>query len=266
MYPTTYHRPRNLAEAASLFAGANEARYIAGGQTLIPTMKQRLAAPSDVIDLSGLSALKGISATADAVVIGAASTHAEVHNHGAVAKAIPALAALAGTIGDPAVREMGTIGGSLANNDPAADYPAAALALGATIETDKRKIMAESFFTGLFSTALEEGEIVTRVSFPIPAKAAYEKFRNPASRYAMTGVFVAKMKDGSVCVGVTGAGAGGVFRAHAIEAALTRSWAPAAVDPITIDAAGMLSDIHGSAAYRANLVKVMARRAVAAAG
>ena len=266
MYPTTYHRPRNLAEAATLFAAANEGRYISGGQTLIPTMKQRLAAPSDVIDISGLAELKGISITAAEVVIGAATTHAEVAADAGVAKAIPALAALAGTIGDPAVRAMGTIGGSLANNDPAADYPAAALALGATIETNKRKIAAEQFFTGLFSTALDEGEIVTRVGFPIPAKAAYEKFRNPASRYAMAGAFVARMKDGSVRVGITGAGASGVFRARDIEAALTRSWSADAIEPVTIDASGMLSDIHGSAAYRANLVKVMAKRAVAAAG
>jgi carbon-monoxide dehydrogenase medium subunit len=266
LYPTTYHRPRDLGEAAALFAGATEARYIAGGQTLIPTMKQRLAAPSDVIDVSRLAELKGISVIADAIVIGAASTHAEVNRDAAVSKAIPALAALAGTIGDPAVREMGTIGGSLANNDPAADYPAPALALGATIETNRRKIGAEKFFTGLFSTALEDGEIVIRVSFPIPAKAAYEKFRNPASRYAMAGVFVARMKDGSVRVGVTGAGSSGVFRAKAIEEALAKSWSPASVEPVVIDASGMLSDIHGSAAYRANLVKVMAKRAVAAAG
>jgi len=266
MYQTTYHRPATLAEAAQLFAGANEARYLSGGHTLIPTMKQRLAAPSDVIDLSRIAELKGISATASEVVIGAASTHAEVNKNADVARAIPALAALAGTIGDPAVREMGTIGGSLANNDPAADYPAAALALGATIVTNKRRIPAEQFFTGLFTTALEEGEIVTRVSFPVPAKAGYEKFRNPASRYAMAGVFVAKLKDGGVRVGVTGAGSSGVFRSKDIEAALTKSWSPAAVDPVTIDAGGMLSDIHGSAAYRANLVKVMAKRAVVAAG
>jgi carbon-monoxide dehydrogenase medium subunit len=266
MYQTTYHRPATLAEAAQLFTGANEARYLSGGQTLIPTMKQRLAAPSDVIDLSQIAELKGITVTASEVSIGAASTHAAVNKNADVARAIPALAALAGTIGDPAVREMGTIGGSIANNDPAADYPAAALALGATIVTNKRRVPADQFFTGLFTTALEDGEIVTKVSFPIPARAGYEKFRNPASRYAMTGVFVAKMKDGAVRVGVTGAGSSGVFRAKDIEAALSKSWTPAAVDPVTIDAGGMLSDIHGSAAYRANLVKVMAKRAVAAAG
>lgn len=266
MYEMRYHKPENLAEAAALFAGAVEGRYLSGGQTLIPTMKQRLAAPSDVIDISAIAELKGIAATDEAVSIGAASTHAEVHAAEAVRRAIPALADLAGTIGDPAVREMGTIGGSLANNDPAADYPAAALALGATIHTDKRALSAKDFFTGLFATALEEGEIVTRVDFPVPASAAYSKFRNPASRYAMAGVFLARMKDGAVRVGVTGAGANGVFRATAIEQALAVSFAPEAVDAVTIGEADLLSDIHAGATYRANLVKVMARRAVAAIG
>jgi carbon-monoxide dehydrogenase medium subunit len=266
MYETRYHKPVSLAEAAALFAGAAEARYLSGGQTLIPTMKQRLAAPSDVIDLSAIADLKGIAATGDEVSIGAASTHAEVHAAPAVREVLPALAELAGTIGDPAVREMGTIGGSLANNDPAADYPAAVLALGATVHTDKRTLAAEEFFAGLFATALDEGEIVTRVTFPVPATAAYRKFRNPASRYAAAGVFVARMRDGAVRVGVTGAGSNGVFRAVAIEQALAQSWSPAAIDAVTIDPAGMLSDIHASAAYRANLVKVMARRAVAAIG
>ncbi|KAB2875654.1 MAG: xanthine dehydrogenase family protein subunit M [Bauldia sp.] len=266
MYATHYHRPKSLDEAAKLFAGASEARFLAGGQTLIPTMKQRLAAPSDVIDVTRLAELKGISATADALTIGAATTHVEVQTAAAVKKAIPALAALAGLIGDPAVRNRGTIGGSLANNDPAADYPAAALALGATIHTSKRAIPAADFFTGMFSTALDEGEIVTKVVFPVPAKAAYAKFDNPASRYAMAGVFVARMKDGSVRVGVTGASGGGVFRSAEIEKALATSWSPDAVNGVTISPEGMLSDIHGSAAYRANLVKVMAKRAVAAAG
>jgi carbon-monoxide dehydrogenase medium subunit len=264
MYETRYHRPKTLAEAAALFTG--EARYIAGGQTLLPTMKQRLAAPSDLIDIGRLPELKGISVAGDKLTVGGGMTHAEVAASDVAAKAIPAFAALAGTIGDPAVRHMGTIGGSLANNDPAADYPAVALALGATIHTTKRQIAAGDFFTGLFSTALEDGEIVTRVEFPIPAKAAYEKFRNPASRYAMAGVFVAVLKNGAVRVGVTGAGNKGVFRAEAIEAALTKSWSPAAVDTVTVDESAMLGDIHGSAAYRANLVKVMARRAVASAG
>ncbi|MEX0852474.1 MAG: xanthine dehydrogenase family protein subunit M [Bauldia sp.] len=266
MYETRYHRAASLDQARALFAGASEPRYLAGGQTLIPTMKQRLAAPSDVIDITGIADLKGIAVSGGMVAIGAGATHAEVATSGPVSGAIPALAALARLVGDPAVRQRGTIGGSLANNDPAADYPAAVLALGATVHTTKRALAAADFFTGLFSTALEEGEIITRVAFPVPAKAAYQKFPNPASRYAMAGVFVAVMKDGTIRVGVTGAGARGVFRATAIEEALTNSWSPAAVEAVTIDPAGLLSDIHGSAVYRANLVKVMAKRAVAAAG
>ncbi len=266
MYETRYHKPENLAEAVALFAAAAEGRYLSGGQTLIPTMKQRLAAPSDVIDISAIAELKGIDTGGDTVSIGAAATHAEVHRSEAVRQAIPALADLAGMIGDPAVREMGTIGGSLANNDPAADYPAAVLALGATVHTNTRVLAAGDFFAGLFATALEEGEIVTRVTLPVPAKAAYSKFRNPASRYAVAGVFVARMQDGAVRVGVTGAGVNGAFRAEAIEQALAESWTPEAIDAVAIDPADMLSDIHASAAYRVNLVKVMARRAVAAIG
>jgi carbon-monoxide dehydrogenase medium subunit len=266
MYETNYHRPSSLADAAKLFSGAADARYLAGGQTLIPTMKQRLAAPSDVIDITRVAELKGISASGDTLTIGAATTHFEVSTSDAVKKAIPALAYLASLIGDPAVRHKGTIGGSLANNDPAADYPAAALALGATIHTNKRTIAADDYFKGLFATALDEGELITKVSFPVPAKAGYAKFPNPASRYAMTGVFVAKLKDGKVRVGVTGAGAKGVFRAASIESALAASWSAGALGNIAIDANGLLSDIHGSAAYRANLVKVMAKRAVEAAG
>jgi len=266
MYQTSYHCPADVAEAARLFSGAGDARYLAGGQTLIPTMKQRLAAPSDVIDLSRLAELSGIEAGGDTVSIGAATTHDEVATSDAVRRAIPALAALAGMIGDPAVRHRGTIGGSLANNDPAADYPAAVLALGANIHTDKREITAADFFMGMFTTALEDGEIVTRVVFPVPQKAAYAKFPNPASRYPMAGVFVARMKDGAVRAGVTGASGDGVFLSAEIEKALTASWSPEAIEPLTISPEGMLSDIHGSAAYRANLVKVMAKRAVAAAG
>ena len=266
MYETHYHHPKSLDEAAKLFAGAGEGRFLAGGQTLIPTMKQRLAAPSDVIDVTGIADLSGITVSGDTLTIGAATPHVAVQTSADVKKAIPALAALAGMIGDPAVRNRGTIGGSLANNDPAADYPAAVLALGATIHTNKRTLSADAFFTGMFSTALDDGEIITKVSFPIPAKAGYAKFANPASRYAMAGVFAAQMKDGSVRVGVTGASGGGVFRAADIEAALAGSWSPDAVNGVTISADGMLADIHGSAAYRANLVKVMAKRAVAAAG
>ena len=264
MYATTYHLAGDVAEAAALFADASEARYLAGGQTLIPTMKQRLAAPSDLIDISRLAELKGIAASGEVVTIGAAATHAEVERSDAVRRAIPALAGLAGLIGDPAVRHRGTLGGSLANNDPAADYPVVALALAATIHTDKRQIPADEFFTGLFATALADGEIITKVAFPVPAKAAYEKFRHPASRYAMAGVFVARMKDNRIHVGVTGAGNRGVFRAGDIEKVLADHFLPSAIDAVTIDPAGMLSDIHGSAAYRANLVKVMARRAVKA--
>ena len=266
MYETSYHRPKDLADAAKLFTAAADARYLAGGQTLLPTMKLRLAAPSDVIDLTRLAELKGIAVAGDTVTIGAATTHAEVASSGAVKKAIPALAELAGMIGDPAVRHRGTIGGSIANNDPAADYPAAVLALGATITTNKRTLAADAFFTGMFATALQDGELIVKVAFPVPAKANYQKFRNPASRYAMAGVFVAKLKDGKVRVGVTGAGQKGAFRASGIETALAAKWSADAVDGVTIDASGLLSDIHGSAIYRANLVKVMAKRAVAAAG
>lgn len=264
MYETRYHRPATLKEAVALFSP--DARYIAGGQTLLPTMKQRLAAPSDLIDIGRLSELKGISVSGDVLTIGGGMTHAEVAASDVVRTTIPGLAALAALIGDPAVRHLGTIGGSIANNDPAADYPAAALALGATIHTDKRQIPASDFFQGLFATALEEGEVVVRVDFPIPAKATYEKFRNPASRYAMAGVFVARMKNGAIGVGVAGAGNSGAFRATAIEQALAKQFSSAAIEAVTIDESTMLGDIHGTPAYRANLVKVMAKRAVAKLG
>ena len=262
MYETTYHLASDVKDAAARFAAAGEGRYLAGGQTLIPTMKQRLAAPSDLIDISRLAELRGIAASGELVTIGAATTHAEVQRSDAVSRAIPALAALAGLIGDPAVRHRGTLGGSLANDDPAADYPAAVLALGATIHTDKRAIPADLFFTGLFATVLDDGEIITKVAFPVPAKAAYEKFKHPASGYAMTGVFVARTRQGEVRVAVTGAGNRGVFRAGDIEKVLADHFFPAAIDAVIIDAGALLSDIHGSAAYRANLVKVMAKRAV----
>lgn len=265
MYETQYHRPRDLAEAQSLFASAAEGRYLAGGMTLLPTMKQRLAAPSDLVDLGRLAELKGIAVTADSVTIGAAVTHAEVAGSSEIRAALPALAALAGQIGDPHVRHRGTIGGSLANNDPAADYPAAVLALGATLTTTRRELAAADYFQGLFTTALEEGEILVAVTFPIPARAAYAKFPNPASRYAMAGVFAARMKDGDVRIGVTGAGQGGVYREVAFEAALTADFTPSALDELVVAPDNMLADLHGSAAYRANLVKVMAKRAVAAA-
>jgi len=266
MYQTTYHRPSSVDEAASLFGKGNEAKYLAGGQTLIPVMKQRLAAPSDVIDLARIKELVGIEVASDTVTIKAATPHYEVASSAAVQKALPALAHLASVIGDPAVRHRGTIGGSLANNDPAADYPSAVLALGATIKTNKRAIAADDFFKGLFATALQDGEIITAVVFPVPAKAAYAKFPHPASRFALTGVFVAKTKSGDVRVAATGASQNGVMRVRAIEAALKANWAASALANVTIPASGLMSDLHGSADYRANLIKVMAERAVTAAG
>lgn len=266
MYSTTYHRPSSLDEAVGLFGKGKEAKYLAGGQTLLPVMKQRLAAPSDVIDLAKIKELIGVDVAGDTVTIKAATPHFDVATNTAVQKAIPALAHLASTIGDPAVRYRGTIGGSLANNDPAADYPGAVLALGATIKTNKRSIAADDFFKGLFSTALEDGEIITAVVFPVPDKAGYAKFRHPASRFALTGVFVAKTKRGDIRVAATGASQDGVMRVAAIEAALKANWATSALASVTIGASGLLSDIHGSADYRANLIKVMAERAVTAAG
>ncbi|WP_315920023.1 xanthine dehydrogenase family protein subunit M [Mesorhizobium sp. SP-1A] len=264
MYSVNYHRAASVADAEKLL-GKGEAKLLSGGMTLIPAMKTRLAAPSDLVDISRIDALKGITVSGDTITIGAATTHYEVAENAALKKACPALAHLASLIGDPAVRHKGTIGGSVANNDPAADYPAALLALGATVVTNRRKIAAEDFFTGLFETALEEGEIITAVSFPVPDKAGYEKFRNPASRYAIAGVFAARGKDGAVRVAVTGAGADGVFRSSEIEQALASGFSAAALDGVTVPAGDLMSDIHASAEYRAHLVVVMAKRAVAAA-
>ena len=266
MYETNYHRPSSVDEAVSLFGKGKEAKYLSGGQTLIPVMKQRLASPSDVIDLAKIKELVGVDVSGDAVTIKGATTHYDVASNDAVQKAIGALAHLASVIGDPAVRHCGTIGGSLANNDPSADYPSAVLALGATVKTNKRSIAADDFFKGLFSTALEDGEIITAVSFPIPAKAGYGKFPHPASRFALTGVFVAKSRSGDVRAAATGASSNGVMRVGAIEAALKANWSASALDSIKIPAAGLMSDIHGTADYRANLIKVMAQRAVAQAG
>ena len=265
MYETTYHRASSVAEAASPFAKGKEAKYLAGGQTLLPVMKQRLASPSDVIDLAQIADLVGCVGTLSGVQIKAATTHYEVANDGTIRKAIPALAYLASQIGDPAVRHRGTIGGSLANNDPAADYPAAVLALNASIKTNKRSIAADDFFKGLFSTALDDGEIITAVDFPLIDKAGYAKFPHPASRFALTGVFVAK-KGADVRVAATGASQNGVMRVPAIEAALKANWSAGAIDSVKISADGLLNDIHGSSDYRANLIKVMAQRAVQAAG
>ena len=222
MYAFEYHRPQTLSAAVADLA-KSDAKALAGGMTLLPTMKQRLASPAALIDLKNVPELAGIAREGDHLLIGAMSRHADVAHSSVVQAAIPALAKLAGGIGDPHVRNMGTIGGSLANNDPSADYPAAALALGATIVTNKRRIPAQDFFTGLFETALADGELITQASFPIPQKAAYMKFANPASRYALVGVFVAKTADG-VRVAVTGAGANGVFRANAFEAALSANF------------------------------------------
>jgi aerobic carbon-monoxide dehydrogenase medium subunit len=264
MYAFEYHRPHTLAGAVADLAKA-DAKALAGGMTLLPTMKQRLASPSALVDLKSVPELAGIAREGDAIVIGAMSRHADVARSSVVQAAIPALAKLAGGIGDPHVRNMGTIGGSIANNDPSADYPAAALALGATIITNKRRVAAQDFFTGLFETALEPGELITQASFPIPQKAAYMKFANPASRYALVGVFVARTAGG-VRVAVTGAGANGVFRASALEAALNANFAPAALDGVSVPASGLNSDLHADADYRAHLIGVMAKRAVAAAG
>jgi len=264
MYTFEYHSAQSVADAAKLLASKPEAKLLAGGHTLIPTMKLRLASPKALVDLSRVAELKGIDKKGNALVIGAMTTHAEVADSTVVKSSIPGLAALAGGIGDPHVRHRGTIGGSIANNDPAADYPAALLALGATIGTNKREIKADAFFTGLFSTALQDGEIITRISLPLPAKFAYSKFPNPASRYALVGVAVAQT-GGAIRVAVTGAGNDGVFRHPAMEAALGKSWSAAALNGVTADAGKMVSDIHGDAAYRAHLVGVMARRAVAVA-
>jgi carbon-monoxide dehydrogenase medium subunit len=264
MYAVNYHRASSVADAAKLMQ-SGDAKLLSGGMTLIPAMKTRLAAPSDVVDISRIGELKGVSVAGDTVTIGAATTHAEVAADATLKKAAPAVADLASHIGDPHVRHKGTIGGSVANNDPAADYPAALLALNATIVTDRREIAAEDFFTGLFETSLKEGEIITAVRFTAPEKAGYEKFRNPASLYAIAGVFVAKGKDG-VRVAVTGAGENGVFRAGDFEAALAKSFDASAVEGIKVSADGLMSDIHASAEYRANLIKVMAKRAVAKAG
>ena len=263
MYQTTYHRPSSVGEAAALFAKGSESKYLAGGHTLIPVMKQRLAAPSDVIDLGRIKELVGIELSADALTIKAATTYFDILQSADANKAIPAIVHLTSVLGDPQVRYRGTIGGSIANNDPAADFPAAVLALGATVKTNKRSISADDFFKGLFSTALADGEIVTEISFPIPAKAGYSKMRHPASRFALTGVFAVKTKSGDVRVAATGASQNGVMRVPAIEAALKADWSPGALDSVTISADGMLTDIHGSSTYRANLVKVMAQRAVA---
>ncbi len=263
MYAFNYHRPSSLQEALSLLRDADDGKFMAGGQTLIPTMKQRLAMPSDVVDLGGVQDLVGICPDGDdVVVVGGMTKHAAVAESELVQAKIPALAELAEAIGDPQVRNRGTLGGSIANNDPASDYPGAVVGLGATVSTDRRKIAADDFFTGMFETALEEDELITHVSFPVPTKAKYMKFPNPASRYSMAGAFVAQTKDG-VRVAITGAGPC-VFRWREAEQALGGNFGPQSIDALTMPADDLNGDIHGSPAYRANLVKVMTKRAVEA--
>ncbi len=264
MYNFNYQKAGSRDKAIAAHAAAEDASYMAGGMTLIPTLKQRLAQPSDVIDLAGVGDLVGIKADGKSVTIGAMTTHAAVAASKEVASKIPALAALAGHIGDPQVRNRGTIGGSIANNDPAADYPAGCLGLNATIITNKREIAAEDFFTGMFETSLEAGELITAVRFPVPDKAAYAKFPNPASRYAIVGVMVAQT-GGQTRAAVTGASQSGVFRATDIEKALGKKLDAAAAKAVKVSPDGLNSDIHASAEYRAHLIAVMASRAAAAA-
>jgi len=263
MHAFEYHRPSSSKDAIALAGKKDEGKYLAGGQSLVQAMKLRLASPTDLIDLGTIKDLAGIKVSGSAVEIGAMTRHAEVAGSKDVQKAIPALAALAGIIGDRQVRHMGTIGGSLANNDPAADYPAAVLGLGATITTNKRKIEADKFFKGLYETALEAGELITSVSFPVPKRAAYMKFKNPASRFAIVGVFVADF-GGKARVGVTGAGPS-AFRQAEMEKALGAKFAPDAVASIKVKPDGLNNDLHASPEYRAHLITVMAKRAVEAA-
>ncbi len=260
MQTFAYSKPASVAAAASA-AAVDNAKIIAGGQSLLPSMRLGLAAPDALIDLSSLPELQGITVAGGVVKIGAMTTHAAVAASADVQKAIPALADLAGHIGDRQVRNRGTIGGSLANNDPAACYPAAVLGLGATVHTNQRSIAADDFFLGLYTTALNEGELITAVSFPIPAKAGWQKFKQPASRFSLVGVFVSQGPQGTR-VAVTGAGAGGVFRVGALEAALASNWSAAACAGVTVSADDLNSDLHGSAAYRAALIPVLAGRAV----
>ncbi len=261
MYPTKYHSPKTLPEALAIFAAADSPKYLSGGHTLLPAMKLRLAAHSDLIDLSAIEEMRGIASGNNVLTIGAMTRHDEVANAPAVREIIPALAGCAGSIGDRHVRHRGTIGGSVSNNDPAADYPAALLSLGATVITDQRRIAADQFFTGLYETALQPGEILLRVEFPIPKSASYAKFRSIASRYSVVGVFVSQT-SGGVRVAVTGAGDGGVFRVKSFEAALKHHFSPDAIAACDVDPAHLMIDANGSSEYRANLIKVMARRAL----
>jgi carbon-monoxide dehydrogenase medium subunit len=263
MYAFEYHRASDVADAVAELKRVADAKPLAGGMTLLPTCKMRLAAPTELVDLGAIPALMGITISDTHVTIGAMTRHADVAASQTLRAVLPALCDLAGGIGDPQVRNRGTMGGSVANNDPAADYPSACLALGATIVTDHREIAADDYFQGLFQTALEEGEIITAIRFPRPLCAAYEKFKNPASRYATVGVFVARFADG-VRLAVTGAGSDGVFRATEIEQALSANFSPDAAAAITVSPDGIASDMHGSAGYRAHLIPILAARAVGA--
>jgi aerobic carbon-monoxide dehydrogenase medium subunit len=264
MYNFTYHRPTGLRQAGNMLTKLEDAKLLAGGQTLIPVMKQRLASPANIIDLNKIDGLAGVELKGRSLVIGAMTRHVDVANSDVVKTNLPALAELAEMVGDPHVRHRGTLGGSIANNDPNADYPAACLGLGATIITTKRRIPADDFFKGMFETALEPDEIITKVNFPLAKKAGYIKFRNPASRFALVGVFVSK-RGSEIRVAVTGAGASGVFRVASFEEALKKRFAPKSLDGLTVPATGLASDIHGSAEYRAHLIGVLAKRAVAKA-
>jgi len=264
MYNFTYHRPTGLRQAGNMLTKLEEAKLLAGGQTLIPVMKQRLASPANIIDLNRIEGLDGIELKGRSLVIGAMARHVDVATSDVVKQNLPALAELAEMVGDPHVRHRGTLGGSIANNDPNADYPEACLGLGATIVTTKRRIPADDFFKGMFETALEPDEIITKVMFPLVKKAGYIKFRNPASRFALVGVFVSK-RGSEIRVAVTGAGASGVFRVAAFEEALKKRFAAKSLDGLTVPATGIASDIHGSAEYRAHLIGVLAKRAVAKA-
>jgi len=264
MYEFKYHRPTTVRQAVNLLTKNAEAKILAGGHSLIPVMKLRLAKPSDLVDLSQVEGLSGIELRGRSIVVGAMTRHIDVANSQVVKDALPVLAEVPGSIGDPAVRHRGTIGGSLANNDPNADYPAAVLGLGATIITNKRRIAADDYFKGMFETALESDEIITKVQFPIAKKAAYEKFKHPASGFALVGVFVSK-RGSDIRVAVTGAGSNGVFRVASFEEALKKRFSPKSIEGMTIPADGMNADIHGSAEYRAHLIGVLAKRALAKA-
>ena len=261
MYNFNYHRPTSIEQAVEIFIDSEDASYLAGGHTLLPSMKQRLASPTDIIDLGGISSLVGIKCENDSVVIGALTKHEEVATSALVSREIPSIAKLASNIGDAQVRNRGTIGGSIANSDPAADYPAAVLGLDATLLTNKRQIKADDFFVDMFETALEEGEILQEVKFPKPEISVYKKLPNPASRYAVVGVFIAR-RDGQVRVAITGAGPS-VFRASELESRLVESFSVDAIENVTLENELMNDDMHASSAYRASLCVVMAKRAVA---